>query len=492
MPVKSIPAPVSGWNTKDALADMPEDTASVLDNWFPQEGRVEVRPGYTSYATTLGGNVESLMEYVSGSTRKLLAAANGNIWDISSAGAGSSLGSGFTNNRWQHINMDGKMGFVNGTDTPQQYSGSTISTLTITGTGLTSSNLIGCNVFQNRSYWWEDNSQDFWYSAVNTLGGALTKFPLSRVGQFGGKLIAMSTWTHDAGDGMNDTAVFFMSSGEVIVYQGTDPEDSFWSLVGVFRVGAPFSIRGAKKIAGDLIAITKDGYISLNQMINKGRIGDAGKVSKQINPSVIAATEAYSSNFGWEIFHYPKANMMIFNVPVSTSTINQHVFNTNTGAPCRFKGLNAFCWGLYSDEAYFGGGSTVYKLTGFTDNGAAIDCDCVTASTYLGKKEIQKLVTAVQPHTVSDGKVSLNIKVEADFKTPIAQYKTADFVGGDSDWDTADWDTASWASGNNPQNDWQSASAFGYSLSANVKARIIGQLVKWYSLNYLFKPGGAT
>ena len=64
--VHTVPAPVGGWNVKDSLADMPEDQASILDNWFPLEGRVDIRPGYTSYATGLGGDVETLAEFISG------------------------------------------------------------------------------------------------------------------------------------------------------------------------------------------------------------------------------------------------------------------------------------------------------------------------------------------------------------------------------------------------------------------------------------------
>ena len=85
------------------------------------------------------------------------------------------------------------MGLVNGTDTPQQFNGTSVSSLTVTGSGLTSTNLIGITVFKNRTFFWEDDSQDFWYSALNTLGGTVNKFPLSRVGDFGGKLISVGT-----------------------------------------------------------------------------------------------------------------------------------------------------------------------------------------------------------------------------------------------------------------------------------------------------------
>lgn len=488
--VKAISSPVGGWNVRDALADMPADHAVILDNWFPNQGRVDIRPGYSEHATTLGGDVETLCEYISGPDRIFIGAANGNIWNITASGAGVSLASGFTVNRWQTANMDGKIAFVNGTDAPQTYDGTTFGALTISGTALTVADLIGINIFNSRSYFWTDDSQDFWYSATNALGGALTKFPLSRVGQFGGKLLAMGTWTRDAGDGMNDLAVFLMTSGEVIIYSGADPAS--FSLLGVFRIGAPLSVRGVIKLGGDLVVMTKDGYEPLGAVINKGRLGDTGILSNQINPAVTKAAKDYANNYGWQAFHYPQGNMLIFNIPVSTNTTyQQHVFNTNTGKPTRFKAINARCWGLFNDKAYFGGSGSVYLFDdGYDDNGAVIDADALPSPNYLGSKAQQKLLTAVQPVLSSDGKVSLNVKTEADFKNPSVSYKANEFASTPSDWDVAVWNVADWSSGNNITKDWVSQGAYGYNFWTRLRIRTKGQKVSWFAINYMFEPAG--
>jgi len=490
--IKVIAAPVGGWNVKDALADMPEDHASILDNWFPGVGRVDIRPGYTEYATGLGGNVETLAEFINGSARTFLGFANNKIWNISAAGAAVDLTNGMTitMNRWDWACMDGKMGLVNGSDAPLQIAadGTTASTLTLTGP--TANNVIGINIFSGRSYFWEDDSQDFWYSAVNTLGGTLTKFELSRVGQFGGKLIEMGTWTFDSGSGPDDYAVFFMSSGDTIVYQGTDP--SQFALVGVFRLGSPVARRGIIKVGGDLVAITRDGYISLMGAIKQGRITERGLLSDQINPALAEAINDYGSNFGWEAFHYPYANMLIFNVPLSTnSTYQQHVFNTNTGSPCRFRDIPSRCWGLYNDDAYFGGSGSVFKFNdGFDDNGTNISADALPGVTYLSNKGTQKQVTAIQPVMASDGEIAVSCKIGADFKLPTVAYETPSFTGGASSWDTSDWNTAEWSSGDQITKDWKNTEAFGYNFRTRVRVRTKGQRVKWYSVNYMFKMGG--
>ena len=492
----AVPAPVGGWNAKDALADMAQDQAVILDNWFPGEGRVSVRPGYTSYATGLEGNVETVAEFINGPNRKFLGFANNKIWNISATGAAADLTNSMTitSNRWDWVCMDGKMALVNGVDAPLQIAsdGTTASALTISGSGLTVANLIGVNVFKGRSYFWLKESQDFWYSAVNTLGGALTKFELSRVGQFGGKLLAMGTWTIDGGAGGDDYSAFFMTSGETIIYQGSDP--SSYNLVGVFSLGAPVSQRGIVKLAGDLTVITKDGYISLNGALNNARLGDRGILSDQINPAVTDTVKENEGNFGWQAFHYPRGNMIIFNIPLSTNTTySQHVFNSNTGKPCRFKGINSRCWGLYNDKAYFGGNGVVYLFDdGYDDVGKNIDCDAQPAWNYMGTHGAQKHVTALQAVMSADGAVEVSTALASDFKTPTVAYITPSFTGGVSSWDDAVWDAADWSSGGSVSKDWKNRNAFGYAIGARVRVRTKGQLVKWFALNYMVERGGLT
>lgn len=391
--------------------------------------------------------------------------------------------------------MDGKIGFVNGADTPQQYNGSTLSTLTITGTGLTSSTLIGVNVFKARSYFWANNSQDFWYSATNTLGGSLIKFPLSRVGQFGGKLVSMETWARDAGDGVDDLAAFFMSSGEVIVYQGSDPGSATdWALVGVFRIGAPVSDRAITKVAGDLVAVTRDGYVSLNGVISKGRFNQsAGVISDKINSTATDAVRTYGGNFGWQAIFYPAEDALIFNIPITTNTTyNQHVFNTLTGAATKFTGWNARCFGMYNDQLYFGGASgVVYKaFDGYNDNGANISCDAVLAPNYLGDRNRLKQVTATRAVMASEGNLTINTGIGVDFNPPSTVATQSVAASAGSAWDAEDWDVAEWSGGLTVSKEWLSAAQLGYNIVTRVKVAAKNQAIKWYSIEYMFKKGG--
>lgn len=474
---------MGGWNARDALADMDPTHAVVLDNWFPTEGQCELRKGYTEHANTLGDQVETLAEFHSGASQRFLAFANGNIWNITSSGAGSSLASGLTNDRWDWIMFDGKMGMVNGADTPRQYNGTSVSTLTITGSGLTSTDLIGCNVFKSRSYWWEDDSQDFWYSDLNTLGGTLTKFPLSRVGTFGGKLLRMITWTRDGGAGVDDFAVFIMSTGEVIVYAGSDPGFD-WTLVGVYRIGQPEGSRCAIKIGGDVVIITKEGYVSLNARIGNPQ---AQAISDQIVDAAVGAVQTYSGNFGFQPIFYPEGKMLIFNVPIGNNTSVQHVFNTVTRAPCRFTGMDTTCWGIYNGELYFGGNGAVYKYAGKSDNASAIVTDAVPAFLPLGKGRLAQ-ITAVQPSFESSGNLTVRLETRADFNIGSKAEASLSTGGSGTPWDTSAWGS-SWSSTQH-LNPLKTTTKVGRYLTTRMGTQTTAHEIKWYSMTHFYQKGG--
>ena len=92
--VASLPAPVGGWNARDSIANMAPADAVVLENFFPTVSSVVLRGGYTSHATGLGGQVQSLMSYSGGPTNKLFAAAATTLsfYDVSSSGAVGAAG----------------------------------------------------------------------------------------------------------------------------------------------------------------------------------------------------------------------------------------------------------------------------------------------------------------------------------------------------------------------------------------------------------------
>lgn len=153
----SIPAPIGGLNARDALANMAETDAIILDNFFPQPSWVEVRGGKKTLAT-FTGQCETVSAYVGLVVSQLYGAVvNGStrsIYRVDGLGGGA-VGAavvGGAGNTVQPITSTlydwAQYGtgsaevlyLVNGSDQPLLYDGTTwwaVGTVTATITGIT-------------------------------------------------------------------------------------------------------------------------------------------------------------------------------------------------------------------------------------------------------------------------------------------------------------------------------------------------------------------
>lgn len=480
----TVPAPVTGWNTRDALDAMEPTDAVFLDNWFPTTGKVTVRPGYTEFATGMTGNVDTLAEYEATSSQRFIAAGNGELWDITSGGSASSLGSGFSSNQWQWANFNGRIFFVNGEDAPQDYDGSSLSATSWSGTSLTITNLVGINVFKNRLFFWEKASQDFWYGGVNYITGALTKFPLSRVGETGGNLVTMQTWTIDAGSGPDDYAVFFMSTGEAIVYSGIDPGADF-RLVGRYRIGQPINIRGVIKLGSDIAVATTEDYVFFSRVFQTSQIGEASKLTGAVTDSA----KTNGSLFGWQATLWTQGNMVIFNVPNADGSFDQHVINTVTRAATRFVDIPSRCWGIFNKDCYFGStDGKVYKFDpdSLSDNGSVINTDGRQAWNDFGSSE-RKLIQGIKVSLEAQGAITFSYAIGIDFNDALTANATTT-ASNQSLWDIAEWDVALWAAELIVDSKWRMARGQGYSISPRIKVAAL-QKISWVRTDYRIEIG---
>ena len=496
MPLVTLPAPFLGWNTVDSVAEIPPGMASTLDNIFPSTSSCNSRKGISEYATSLGsGNVDSLFELKAANVNKFISASSGNIYDISSSGAGTLLASGFSSNQWQASVFNAQLGLVNGTDAPQVYDGSTVSAMTVSGSGLTITNLNSMLTFKNRTYFTELNSQDFWYSALSTLGGVLTKFPLSKVGNFGGNLIAIQGLTNDGGGGQDDYLCFFMSTGEIIIYSGTDPSSDF-SLIGIFYAGRPLSTRGIIKFGADIFFITNNGYHPISSLLPLSYGKDNSGLSKYIKGAASSSAQSFSASFGWQAILAPAENFLLVNVPQSNGQFVQHVLNVNTNAWCRFTGIQARCWGIFGNTLYCGGTDGKVYMYGpnYLDG-----TNTPIVQTYIpGYMNLQALTknplssggsqitrtTAIRPRIRFDSQFSLTLSASVDFKPYTTPY-TLTFPSIGCQWGDP-WGSP-WAQTNSFIN-FLSFNTLGY----NVAVKMVfscSSATEFYETNFLIQTG---
>jgi hypothetical protein len=451
---------------------MPIKRAVRLINWFPQTSWVELRKGFVTHADTgTGEPVESLMAYQGLTSRALFAGSDDSVFDVTTSSVTTGV-TGLSNVRIQHINFANTAGnflyCVNGADIPFYYSGTVWATATITGAD--ASEFVYVNAFKSRLFFISNNSTAFHYLAVDSIQGAATSFELGGLMTQGGYLVAMGTWSIDAGDGPDDYAVFITSRGQAIIYAGTDPDTAAtWQLVGVFNMGAPIGRRCLTRVGADIAIICIDGVLPLSKaMIFERSAVVKVSLTERIQRVMNESARAYGDNFGWQLISYPRGTRAILNVPVSENEEQQqYVMNTNNGAWCLYTGHNGSCWELLDDTPYFGGNEgVVFEAdTSGSDDGEAIFAVMMTAFSYYGSPGLNKRWVECQPLITTDGSVSPGITFNVDFKEDAPLSVPDSTLSASARWDNAVWDQAIWPIESSVQTDWLAVTGVGHCAS---------------------------
>lgn len=421
----SIPPPTGGWDARSSIAAMPPSNAVILDNWVPRPGLVEMRRGFTPRVTGFAAPIETLIPFRSTAGADLLfAASGGNLYDVSTTGPlGTPVATGATSNRWNYTGFANAAAnwtvACNGANDPIGYhAGSWAALPTISGSGLTPSDLFNVFGHKGRLHFLEKGTLHVWNPAAGAVGGVCTLLDLSSIFSKGGALVCGSSWSATIGLLTDEFAVYVTNQGQVAVYQGTDPTSTTaWALINVYDLGPPLGPRALVKLGGDLNVITTDGVIPLSQAIRLDRAEQAEvALTSGIVRAFQASAKAYQANYGWQAILYPGAttssnpddiggSMAIINVPVSSlGTSIQYVQSVLGGGWCRFRdplsgaGLPSYCWEIQNGNVFFGSASGVYQWDqGSSDNGQPIIGDVLPAFSSYGFAGRNKQFVMVRP-----------------------------------------------------------------------------------------------
>jgi hypothetical protein len=489
----TLPAPVLGLNTRDPLDGMNPLFCVTCDNWFPEERAVTIRKGYVEHvATGLGAlPVETLAEHCSATgTRKMIAACNGKIYNVSTSTA-TELIAGYSNSRFQTVQMNNLLLMYNGGNTPGVYDGSTVSNLTYTGIG-NPQKLIQATPYRNTLYL-VDTDGKLWYGGVSAVQGALTEFPVSYLFTRGGGVYAVATWTRDNGAYFSELFVIISTEGEVLIYAGSNPDEDDWTLSGHVFLSKLLSRRSIRNVGTEIELLTQTGVVQLSQALVQQKDIASSSLTDVIFPSFTGAAKLYKDNFGWEVSEYPLGKMLIYNVPVSSTESFQFVRNALTGAWARFTGINAETWCLFNDEMYFGtaDGRVMKFGTVSADDGTYIRSRLKFAFNYMNDREHVKQVKMVRPVLVATASVSFQLGVDADFENkPTTGTVQTEGTEGDA-WDEATWDVSPWADDESVISNWHSAPAtVGRCVAPKFEAETKNVSVALTALHILYEKGG--
>ena len=371
-----------------------------------------------------------------------------------------------------------------------------VGTYTTIGiTGVNSNTFINVNLFKNRLYFTEKDTLNCWYLPVDSIGGAASPLYFGGIARNAGYLQAMGTWTLDAGQGADDYAVFVTSMGEVIVYNGTNPDSAdTWALKGVWQLGQTFSRRCFFKWAGDLLLLTQDGLVPLASALQSSRLDPRINLTDKIYFPISQAASLYYAEFGWQINYFAGENMLILNIPIPNG-IEQYVMHTITKSWARFINIQSYCWEVSGDaDMHFGGNGFVgIFYSALSDDGNNISATAQQAYSYFDSAGQLKRFTLVRPILQSTGGVPAvlcGLSVDFDTQSQLGQVSFNPTTQSEGIWDTATWDKNIWSGGLITTKIWQGVTGLGFSGSVNLNAVSRNIELHWASTDYVMERGG--
>jgi hypothetical protein len=391
---------------------------------------------------------------------------------------------------------------VTGSNTFTYTSTGTSTVTSVTGayttigiTGVNSNTFINVNLFKNRLYFTQKDTLNCWYLPVDAIGGVASPLYFGGIARNAGYLQAMGTWTLDAGQGADDYAVFVTSMGEVIVYNGTDPDTAdTWALKGVWQLGQTFNRRCFFKWSGDLLLLTQDGLVPLASALQSSRLDPRVNLTDKIYYAVSQAATLYYDLFGWQINYYASENMLILSIPTSVG-MEQFVMHTITKSWGRFTGIQAYCWEVSGDaDMHFGGDGVVgIFYDSLSDNGANISATAQQAYSYFDSAGQLKRFMMVRPILQSTGgvpSVLCGLSVDFDTQSQLGAVQFNPSALSDGVWDASRWDQANWSGGLITTKVWQGVTGLGFAGSINLNVASRNIELHWASTDYVMERGG--
>lgn len=497
----SIPSPVGGWNARDSLADLPPTDCVVMDNWICRSQGVQTRLGAVQWATGLVSAVESLIPYEPPAAgRRLFAAAGSSIFNATASGAvGAAVQTGLTNARWQHVNYSNSAGnfaiLVNGADSYRYWDGTNWTavanfTLQPGASSFPTTQLANIAVYRNRLYFAPTSELSFFFLDAGAIAGDVRRFRMGQVFRRGGFVMAVGSWTIDAGDGADDHFVVVSSEGEVAVYQGEDPTNAaLWNLIGVYYIGRPQGRRCLFKFGGDLLLLTDRGLFPLAKALQSASVDKNVALSGKIDDEFRRQGSTLFNAFGWQVEMHTNESFLLVNIPGAQK--QQFVMDLVGGGWSRFTGWNANCFAYFNGELYYGeSGRTVKAYSGTNDLGLPIQCQLITGYNYFGSRGQYKHIELMRPLFNATGPFSFQLSLLGDFDRVIPAASLSAVPSSAALWDVALWGAGAWSSDFNITGAWRNIfnnPAYNFGLGMTVASAAV--TVQWLSTDMLLTAG---
>lgn len=484
--VVRYPAPINGIDNRLTLGSSDLNNCVYTYNLVPNEVGMRVREGYREWqigiTAGVGSGVHTLVPFDTINTsvaNKLFAVTNEGIWDVtdladtpvrvatfSNTTADAGYGTFARTVTTAEVDVLFYADNINGL---WQYDAAGGVWAVPTGiTGITVANVNFVTSHKGNIWFGVKNSSIGYYLPLLAITGAVKAQYFGDKFKQGGALKGLFSWTVDGGAGFDDNLVIVSDSGDVIVFQGSGPDEADWSMRGIYFIGdIPNTPRFGSEQGGELYLLSSYGVVSMNDLLQG--VDTTALMSQVENSSMAAKVAGIIRNAmrykiterGWGINTIPSQGGILINTPqIGSESYEQLYYNIGVRGWGIWRDVPMECFINFNDKVYFGTAdgrvmimdSTVDNalITPTTPpaNGDDIGFSILTAFNPLGAEGTYKRVHLIRPDFLST--IAPSFAVQARFDYDIAEGVNSALdpavVTTVALWDDGVWETAIWDS----------------------------------------------
>ncbi len=477
----TIPASMEGINVVTSLALQSPAECVYTYNLISQDLGMVVRKGFEEWANGWTGSVAKTAIPFEGhldTHDKLFVANDQGIWDCTTEETTAptqvltwaTVGGEAGYCSYQVFTNDGNDMFVLLCDRVNGYHvyTQTTNTWAAVSEGVGAGQVSGVDpalfdyvmVWKNRVWFVQKDSSNGWYLDIATLYGAATKFNFGSQFRQGGSLRMMYNWSLDGGLGIDDLLVAVSAAGDIVVYQGTDPDNaSTFSLTGSWFIGGvPKGNRFGVEFGGEVYILSVYGLLPISQLLNGSSTNDPNTyLTAKISPFIRQVMTEFREELGWQVVVHPEDAQLHIDTPQDTARANvSFVQYFGNQAWSMERGLDKSHTVNWRGKTYFtlGDRNSIVIKRGEKDSvwidpvvdgpPAPIEWSILTSYQNMGEPARFKRCQYIRPQFITDALPSFSVAARYDFDIREEGAAPPLPVLQNGIWDITNWDASIW------------------------------------------------
>lgn len=363
-----------------------------------------------------------------------------------------------------------------------------------------------CFIWKNRLWFLQDGTTLAWYLPVNQVTGVAKAIDIGQFLRHGGGLAYAMSWTFDSGTGIDDNLIFVGTNGDMVIYQGTDPDTAAnFSLRGQWYVGRiPVGRRGFCQYGGDVLIASEFGIMAVSELVS-GKLANLASeslVGAKYNPSLSRYVSAHIQEKYWQLISYPTEEMIFVASPALEPEFSFNIsfaMGHFAKAWSTISEFPAYCCEIFDGKFFFGtkdgyiglGFSGHHDVASYdgSEMGNEVTGFFQTGFYDFGSPTANKRATRVRLLGRCDGTPGYIASVKSEYELETLLVAPGPVINNVPLWDVALWDQAVWQARSSTFKKWFGVAGFGKKLAVLIAVRGLGYtLLTDYELT--FEEGG--